>query len=347
MSKEIRNPKSEAQTEATTSDFGMRASCGFRNSGFGFSRRHFRELSVAGALLVLLLALALFAPAFYQPQPLLSLLTREAPTLVVACGMALVIVCRQIDISVGSQFAVCGVCAGLLAAARWPLAFVLPASVGVGAALGACNGALVAGLRLPSIVVTLATMVTWRETLRWLRQGEFVNLPERGQWFGLSQTGGQWAIIATALALLVLLALGMRHLAAGRFLYAVGTDAEAARLAGLRPRLTTFWVFVCMGALTGLAAMLNVAQSPQVDPKSGTGLELKVIAAVVVGGVAITGGRGNLWGAFAGLLLLACVSPALTFLKVEAYWEKAIQGAIILLAVVADGWRRRNNPDHG
>lgn len=304
-------------------------------------KRHFREFSVAAALVILLLALAVFAPAFFQPQPLLSLLTREAPTLVVACGMALVIISRQIDISVGSQFAVCSVCAGLLAAANWPIALALPASVVVGAGLGAINGALVAGLRLPSIVVTLATMVTWREALRWLRQGQFVNLPDGVQWFGLSQSGGQWALIVTALVLLGLLALATKHLAAGRFVYAVGTDAEAARLAGIQPQLTTFFVFVFMGALTGLAAMMNVAQSPQVDPKSGSGLELKVIAATVVGGVAISGGRGNLWGVFAGLLLLACVSPALTHLHVEAYWEKAIQGGIILLAVVADGVRTR------
>ncbi len=304
-------------------------------------KRNFRELSVAIALAVLLLALAIFAPAFFQPQPLLSLLTREAPTLVVACGMALVIISRQIDISVGSQFAICSVGAGLLAAAKWPLALVLAASIGLGAAMGALNGLLVAGLRLPSIVVTLATMVTLRKGLDWFRQGEFVNLPDGAQWFGLSQVAGQWTLIGVALILLVTLAAAMKHLAAGRFVYAVGTDAEAARLAGIRPQVTTFWVFVFIGALTGLAAMMNVVQSPQVDPKSGTGLELKTIAAVVVGGVAISGGRGKLWGVFAGLLLLACVSPALTHLHVQAYWEKAIQGAIILLAVVADGLRTR------
>jgi rhamnose transport system permease protein len=309
----------------------------------GFVRRYFRELSVAGALALVLAMLALFAPAFFQPQPLLSLLTREAPTLVVACGMALVIVCRQIDISVGSQFAVCSVCAGLLAAAGWPLPLVLLASVVIGALLGACNGALVAGLGLPSIVVTLATMVTWREGLRWLRQGEFVNLPVDAQWFGLSQRAGQLTLVAVALALLVALALGMRRLAVGRFVYAVGADAEAARLAGLRPRWVTFGTFALLGALAGLAAMLNLVQSPQVDPKAGTGLELKAIAAVVVGGVAISGGRGNLWGVFAGLLLLACVAPALTHLHIQAYWEKAIQGAIILLAVIADGIRSRRN----
>jgi rhamnose transport system permease protein len=304
-------------------------------------KKHFRELSVAGALVVVLLALALFAPAFFQPQPLLSLLTREAPTLVVACGMALIIISRQIDISVGSQFAVCSVSAGLLAAQGWPLPVVFLAAVLCGATLGAFNGWLVAGLRLPSIVVTLATMVTWREALRWLRQGQFVNLPDGVQWLGLGQTAGQWTLILIALGFLVLLALATRHLAAGRFIYAVGTDAEAARLAGIRPQLTTFVAFVFMGALVGFAAMMNVVQSPQVDPKSGSGLELKVIAAAVVGGVAVSGGRGKLWGVFAGLLLLACISPALTHLHIEAYWEKAIQGAIILLAVVADGLRTR------
>ena len=304
--------------------------------------RHFRELSVAATLLVLLLFLAIAAPAFYQPQPLLSLLSREAPALVVACGMALVIIGRQIDISIGSQFAVCSVCAGLLAARDWPLAVVLPATVALGASMGALNGLLVAGMRLPSIVVTLATMVAWREGLRWLRQGQFVNMPDGVQWFSLTQTAGQQALIFGALLLLALLAVAMKHVAAGRFVYAVGSDAEAARLAGIRPRRVTFATFVLLGAFAGLAAMMNVVQSPQVDPNSGAGLELKAIAAVVVGGVAISGGRGSLWGAFVGLLLLACVSPALTHLHIEAYWERAIQGIVILLAVVAEGLRTRS-----
>jgi rhamnose transport system permease protein len=302
--------------------------------------RYFREWSVAAALGVLLLVLAVCAPAFFQAQPLLSLAAGEAPTLVVALGMALVIICREIDISVGSLFSVCAVCAGLLATQHVPTAVALLASVLVGAALGAINGVLVAGLRLPSIVVTLATMITWREGLNWWRQGEFIYLPDRLQWFGLSQAAGQWTLIAAALSLLVVLAVGLRRLALGRFFYAVGTDAEAARLAGIRPQLVKFSAFVLMGALTGVAAMMNVVQSPQ-DPKSGTGMELKTIAAVVVGGVAISGGRGSVWGAFVGLLLLACISPALIHLHIEAYWEKAIQGAIILLAVVADGVRTR------
>lgn len=307
--------------------------------------RYLRELTVAAALGLLLLAMAIFAPGFYQAQPLLSLATREAPTLVVACGMVLVILSRQIDISVGSQFSVCGVAAGLMAAAKVPLFLVVPAAIGIGALLGAINGVLVAGLQLPSIVVTLAMMVTLRQGLNLQQQGVFVNLPDGVQWFGLSQVHGQWLVVATAVLLTVLLGMALRHLAAGRWVYAIGSDAEAARLAGIRPQLGTFLVFVFMGGLTGFAAALNLVQAPQVQPLSGSGLELKVIAAVVVGGVAISGGRGNLWGAFVGLLLLAAIAPALIHLRIEAYWEKAIQGTIILLAVVADSLRGRN-PAH-
>jgi len=301
--------------------------------------RFTRELSVACALLLLLGVMAIAAPAFYEPQPLLSRLTREAPSLIVACGVALVIVCRQIDISVGSQFAVCSVCAGLLAA-KAPLPICIVASTLLGALFGALNGWLVAGLRLPSIVVTLATMVVLREGLRLAQQGQFVNLPVDFQWLGFAQRPGQFALILTAIVILAMLAWATKNLSAGRFIYAVGSDAESARLAGIPPRVTTFAVFVFLGALTGLAAVMNIVQSPQVDPKSGTGLELKAIAAAVVGGVAVSGGR-NLWGVFLGLLLLTTISPALTYLHVEAYWEKAIQGAIILLAVIADGWRKQ------
>jgi len=305
-------------------------------------KRHFREFSVAFSFLLLLLALALLAPAFFSPQPLLSRLTREAPSLVVACGIALVIICRQIDISVGSQFSLCSVCAGLLAASGWSIAMLLLASILTGALLGAFNGIFIAGLRLPSIVVTLGTMVILRESLRWARQGQFVNLPEKLQWFGLSQQSGQLLLITIALLLLVILLLVLRYVAAGRFIYAVGSDAEPARLAGIHPQLVTFLVFVFTGALVGLASLMNIVQSPQVDPNSGSGLELKTIAAAVVGGVAVSGGRGNLLGVFLGLLLLGCINPALIYLHIEAYWEKAIQGAIILLAVIADGLRTRH-----
>lgn len=307
-------------------------------------KRYLRELSVGIAWMGLLAILAVATPGFFGKHQLLTTLTATAPVLVAGCGMTLVIVCRQIDISIGSQFALCSIVAGLLAKAGWPMPVAALGAVGAGAVLGACNGLLVAGLGLPSIVVTLATMVTWREALRWWREGEFVrDLPDTFQWFGLGQTRGQLLILATAVVVFLALWFATKHAAAGRFVYAVGSDAEAARLAGIRPQRVTFAIFVWMGMLTGLAALLNAIRFADVDPKTGSGLEMQTIAAVVVGGVAISGGRGNLWGVLAGVLLLASIAPALVFLHLPPQWEKAIQGAIILLAVAVDGWRSRNS----
>jgi rhamnose transport system permease protein len=141
------------------------------------------------------------------------------------------------------------------------------------------------------------------------------------------------------------MAFAARNLAVGRHIYAVGSNAEAARLAGLRPRLITGGLFALVGGLCAVAAVLSAIQSPQVDPKAGTGLELKLIAASVVGGVAISGGRGSLYGSALGLALLACIGPALIHLHLEAYWERAFLGAIILVAVLGDSVRiRHGNP---
>ena len=305
--------------------------------------KYFREITVAAALCLLLLSLAVFAPHFFQSQPFVSRLTSQMPALVAAIGIALIIISRQIDISIGSQFSMCAIIAGVTAASGLPLGVAIAAAIGAGAMMGALNGVLVAYLKLPSIVVTLATMVTWQEALRLWQQGRLLSLPDGIQWFGLSQPVGQTVVISIAFILLIGAALAMKYLSAGRFIYAIGTDAEAARLAGIDPKRTTFGVFVLMGALAGLAAVLNLVQSPQVQPNCGDGLELKTIAAAVVGGVAISGGRGTLFGVLLGMLLLANVNPALTHFHQPPYWEKAIQGLVILLAVLADGLRSRKN----
>ena len=299
--------------------------------------RYQREWSVAAAYAILLGILAVAAPAFYTGDKLRTILVGSAPVLVAAVGMTLIILARHIDISVGSQFSALGVAAGLLAKSGLPMPLVVLGSLLLGGCLGAINGVLVAGLGLPSIVVTLATMVTWREALRWYQLGEFVrNLPPGFQWFGLAQAAGQWLTVVFALAVWLICAGGLSYLAAGRAVYAVGSDVEAARLAGIRPRRIVFAVFVAMGLFTGLASLLNSIRFADVDPNAGTGLELQVIAAVVVGGTAISGGRGTLAGTLIGVVLLATIGPALVFLGAQAHWEKAIQGAIILLAVAAD-----------
>ncbi|HZZ27735.1 MAG TPA: ABC transporter permease [Pirellulales bacterium] len=305
-----------------------------------------RELSVALAYAVLLGILAWKAPAFYQGSELRNQVVKSSPVLVAAVGMTLVILARHIDISIGAQLSICGVVTGLLAKAGLPMPLAAIGAMLAGAAMGSLNGFFVAVLGLPSIVVTLATWFIFGDSLSWWRQGEFVRgLPNAFQWFGQSQTVGQEIVVGVAAAMFLIFAWGLRYVAAGRAVYATGSEPENAFLVGVRPKRVVFSVFVLMGALTGLASVLEVVQLPQVDPTAGKGLELEVIAAVVVGGVAVSGGRGTLIGVLFGVALLSTIEPALVFFKIDSSWEKVFEGAIILIAVASDAFnfkRRRH-----
>ena len=203
--------------------------------------------------------------------------------------MTLVILTGQIDISVGSVFAICGVTAGWLAKAGLPLPLLVIGTCAAGTALGSINGALVAYARIPSIVATLATMVALRDGLTWTTQGAWVQeLPTSFQWLGTSQTLYPFVAGAIAAGIALAFAWGLASLPAGRAIYATGSNQDAARLAGLRTPLVTFSVLATLGCLTGLAALLNSVRFNQIPSNAGLGLEMKVIAAVVVGGAAIT-----------------------------------------------------------
>lgn len=299
-----------------------------------------REFSVGTAIAVLAIVLAFTAPGFYSRENLVDVFLANAPVLIVALGMTLVILTGQIDISVGSIFAIASVTAGVLAKTGAPPFIAAAGACAMGAALAAINGALVAYVRIPSIVVTLASMIALRDALRWGTQGAWIqDLPANFQWFGLS--GGIYpaAIGVGAVGLSYAAAWFLRNVPAGRALYATGSNEEAARLAGLRTRRVTFLAFVALGTLTGFAAAINAVRFNQIPSNTGLGLELKVIAAVVVGGAAITGGRGTIAGTVLGVVLLGAIGPALVFLGLSAYWERAAQGAIILGAIAMDAAR--------
>jgi rhamnose transport system permease protein len=185
-------------------------------------------------------------------------------------------------------------------------------------------------------------MVALRDGLRWATEGAWVeDLPRSFQWFGLTLGGSETITVSVAALIFGVLAWGLRNLAAGRAVYAAGSNEEAARLAGIERARATLWVFAIAGALTGCAALLNAVRFSQIPSNAGLGMEMKVIAAVVVGGSSIRGGRGTVAGTLLGVVLLGTIGTALTFLGVSAYWEKAIQGAIILAAVSAEAWPMR------
>lgn len=301
-----------------------------------------RELSLLLAYALLLVAMAVLAPGFFTAGNIRDMILSNTPVLLIAIGMTAVILTGEIDISIGSQFAIASIAAALFAKAGLPMVVVAIAAATLGWFMGALNGVLVSFVRIPSIVVTLATMVILRDGLRWIRGGAWVqNLPRSFQWFGLGQGAGQAFIVLLGALVFAASALFLRWIAAGRAIYATGSDAEAARLAGIDIGLVRFHVFAALGALTGFAALLNSVRFEDIQANAGLGLELKVISAVVIGGASVSGGRGTLLGALLGVALLGAIGPALTFLGVNAYWEKAVQGAIIFAAVAIDALGKR------
>lgn len=296
-----------------------------------------REVAIALVLGALYAVLAVATPAFFTRENLADLFLGNCPVLLVAIGTTVVILTGEIDISVGSVFAICGVLAGATAVAGLPLPVVAVIACAAGAVFGAANGALVAYAGLPSIVVTLASMVVLRDGLRWATQGAWIqDLPASFQWLGMSQAAFPVAAAALVVAVQLALSWSATRVAAFRSLYATGSDPNAARLAGIDTRLVKFIAFTAGGAFAGLAALLNAVRFNQIPSNAGLGLEMKVIAAVIVGGASVRGGRGSFTGTLLGVILLASVGPALVFLGVTSYWERAIQGAIVLAAVAAD-----------
>ena len=298
-----------------------------------------RPAAVAlGAFLVLL---ALAAPGFFDPANLRDVIVANAMVQIIAVGMTMVILTGQVDVSVG---AIAGVCAFLTAAlARegvpTPLAAALAAACG--GAIGLLNGAIVTRLRIHSIIVTLALLVILRDALRWTTDGAWIgSLPAGFQWFGLGQAAGQTLLLLLTGAVAATGAWLLQSTRLGRATVATGSDIESARLLGLEPDRVVILAFVASGLLAGLGGALNAVRFAEVPGTVAAGLEIKVIAAVIVGGTAITGGRGSMIGTLLGVALLGAIGTGLTFLGVSAYWERAIQGAIILAAILLETFRR-------
>ena len=305
-----------------------------------------RELSVAATIVALMVLLAIIAPGYFTRDNLADLFLANMPVMIIALGMTLIVITGQIDISVGSIFAICCVITGVAARSGLPVLVSGLIACFAGVLCGALNGALAGYLRIPSIVVTLATMVALRDGLRWKTQGSWIGgLPASFQWLGLTL----WAYTALTVTIVVVLVIGvawgLRFLAIGRSVFATGSNDQAARINGIDTNRVVFAVFTFTGLLSGLAATLNAIRFNQVPSNSGIGLEMKVIAAVAVGGATITGGAATICGTVLGVILLGSIGTALTFLGVSAYWEKAIQGAIILCAIALNvvGKNREKN----
>ena len=300
-----------------------------------------RELGIVLALAALIVVTAVANPRFLSGQSIRDLVLAAAITIVLAVGQSVVVITRNIDLSVGSVLGLSAFAVGSLlqAAPGVPVVIALLAGLAFGAVCGLLNGVLVRFGNVPALVVTLGTLYVFRGIGFFWAGGQQINadeLPPGFLSFGTATVLGVPWLILIALVVVVVAGIFLRTYRSGRELYAMGSNPEAARLAGIPVGRRTLAAFVVSGALAGLAGVLFAARFGTIDAAAGTGYELNVVAAVVVGGVAVFGGSGTVWGAAIGALLLTTIGSALPVLGIDQFWQQAIVGALILLAIGTD-----------
>ncbi|WP_407158598.1 ABC transporter permease [Bradyrhizobium sp. STM 3557] len=317
-----------------------------QRSGEGGALRLFasQEALLAFAIIGIAIVVGLYNPRFLATRNLTDIVLGNAYIAVAAIGMSIVIVSGNIDISVGSLIGVLATISGSLAVAGVPMILVWLAPLVVGVLVMTLQGAVVAYLGIPSIVVTLGMLSILKGGLISVTGGRWISgLPQDFhladiQVFGILPMPVLIMVVATTVA-----ALWMRYSASGRAIYATGGNAEAARLCGVSPRRTVMMVFALHGLFAGIAALLFATQLKVIQSTVPPNLELTVITAAVVGGVSILGGVGTVVGSTLAAILIAEIASALVFINVSPYWIRAVQGGLILVTVVADILRRRRH----
>ena len=300
-----------------------------------------RELGIVVALALLIAVTAILEPRFIETDSLRNLALNASIFAILAAGQTLVLVTRNVDLSVGSVLGLSAYFAGDLLSSHpgmaLPLVFLL--GIALGAACGLLNGILVTWGQVPALVVTLGTLYMFRGLAFVWTDGQQINaetLPDSFLNLGTDSILGIPILVIIALIVIVIVGQWLRDFRAGRELYAIGSNPEGARLAGVRSERRVLTAFVLAGALAGLGGVLFTARFGTVDATAGVGYELTVIAAAVVGGVAIFGGTGSVYGAALGALLLGTITSSLIILKVEAFWQQAAIGALLLLTIAFD-----------
>ena len=307
-------------------------------------RRFADHLILLAVLAALVLLFGLMRDSFFSAATLGSVANRLPALAVVATGMTLVMITGGIDLSVGSLLGFCGAAVGVMMADwQWGLVLALPASIALGALLGGTTGTVSVKLRLPSFIVSLGML----EIARGLA---FLTTDSQTKYIGsgieaLGAALGGLVLSPAFLISLVVVALGqtaLSHTPLGRLWIAIGANREAALVSGVpvdRPRLLAH---ALLGALTGLAAVFNCSRLGSADPNAGVGFELSAIAAVVVGGTSLMGGRGSVVKSFLGVLIIATLEAGLVQIGASEPMKRVVTGTVIVAAVLADTWRRKS-----
>jgi ribose transport system permease protein len=301
-----------------------------------------RQYGLVVALIALIVVFSFLSPYFFTADNMLNIARQVAVTAIVAVGMTFVIISGGIDLSVGSTLALSGVVAAATFSGTQSMPVAVLAALAVGAVVGLFNGVVSAKGQIAGFIVTLATMGAVRGLAFIFTGGNPVTASAPAfTWLGTGHILG----IAVPIVVMIVAVLAGAFLLGktrfGRYVYAIGGNEKASRWTGLKVPRIQIGVYTLVGVLAGLAGVILAARLGSGQPFVGTGFELDVIAAVILGGSSLAGGRGRMSGTIIGVLIIGVLNNGLTLMNVSSYWQMVVQGAIILVAVLIDRWVRK------
>ncbi|WBU39251.1 ABC transporter permease subunit [Homoserinibacter sp. YIM 151385] len=300
------------------------------------------QLGVGVALIALIALMAIIAPYFWTVQNLVEVARQVSAIAILAAGGTFVILTAGIDLSVGSALGVAAMVAIVASDQSLPAVASILLALAAGALIGAINGVFVARFALPAFIVTLAAL-TYLRGVVYVGTGGTTLIPAQVEYSWIGQAGVLGIPYAVIIMAIVYLAgwFLLNRTVFGRQLYAIGGNAEAARLSGIPVRRVIMATYVISGLCAGIAGLIVASRLESAVPDLGSGYELNAIAAIVLGGTSLMGGRGSLIGTLIGALFIAVLSNGMTLMNVQSFYQQIIMGVVILAAVLIDRLRRR------
>ena len=303
----------------------------------------FREAGISIFILILVALVTLRAPSFLTVDNFQDILLNISILAIAALAQTMVIITHGIDLSISSMIGLVAMMVAFVVKENPEMSIVLSTALGMalGAVLGMFNGVIITYGNVPPIIATLGTLSIYRGLVFFYSQGTWINSFELPRNFKMLSKGtplGLPNMVIIAIFVAVIVYYFLNHTRTGRDIYAVGSNPDAAQLAGIRKQRIIFLVYVLSGLLSGLAAVLWASRFESAQTNTALGFELQTVAAAVVGGVSISGGVGTVPGVMLGALLLGIIQNALTLIRISPFWQLAAQGLLILIAVISDKW---------
>lgn len=306
----------------------------------------FRERGILAVLIALCLIFTIVAPVFRNPSNLINVVKQFSEISIMAIGMTFVIICAEIDLSVGSIYGLCSMLAASILTRGLPPILAVIVAIGSGIIIGFINGFLSTKARVPAFIVTLSMLAIARGATFGITNGmQISNFPDTHNWF-FSIGDSLWGVIPVQVIIMIVLniiaAIILTNTTFGFKVYATGGNKNAAKLSGINVDRIKIYSFIIMGALSAVAGLISLAYLQTVPATSGTGREMDVVAAVILGGTNLYGGKGTMLGTLIGAAIMGVVRNGMVLLGVPAFFQEAFIGIVILAAVLADIWIKKD-----